>query len=88
MDPKFNVIKFDYGIYIGACQRDGVSKEPPWLQAAARHGSVTLKIKKIRANIRPVLLRQGEPGTPQYSLHARAVIPSGAQKYPKTTKSG
>ena len=25
-----------------------------------------LKIKKIRANIRPVLLRQGEPGMPQY----------------------
>ena len=25
-----------------------------------------LKNLKIRANIRPVLVRQGEPGTPQY----------------------
>ena len=28
-----------------------------------------LKIKKIQANIRPVLVRQGEPGTPQYIFH-------------------
>ncbi len=36
---------------IVACQQGGVSEEPPWLWAVTR----------------PVLLRQGEPGTPQYN---------------------
>ncbi len=29
-------------IYIVACQRGGVSEEPPWLRAATRHGPLTL----------------------------------------------
>ena len=31
---------------------------------------------KIRANIRPILLRQGEPGTPQYIIWKRSLIGS------------
>ncbi len=56
-----------------ACQRGGVSDEPPWLRTATRNGSrdpfgpltggwKPLKIKKDG----PFLLRQGEPGTSQY----------------------
>ena len=62
--------------YIVTCQRDGVSKEPPWLQAATRHVAsdplVRLpsdncqKLKKKRLYTGPVLLRQEEPGTSQY----------------------
>ncbi len=37
---KTNCIHTD--IYIVACQRGGVSDEPPWLRAATRHGPGTL----------------------------------------------
>ena len=52
--------------YIVVCQRGGVSKKPPGLQAAARHGPGILKIEKYGPTTGPVLLRQGEPGTSQY----------------------
>ncbi len=35
-------------------------------EVECRHTDRPLKNFKIQANIRPVLLRQGEPGTPQY----------------------
>ena len=43
-----------------------ISFKPPWLQAATRHGPLTPLKWKRWANTRPILLRQGEPGTPQY----------------------
>ena len=63
------IIRIDLkcGLYIVACQRGGVSDEPPWLRAATRHGPGTLRIKKkTRTDTGPVLLRQGDPGTAQY----------------------
>ncbi len=41
---SFKIQKNWVGIlkYIVACERGGVSKEPPWLRAAMRHGPLTL----------------------------------------------
>ncbi len=71
---------------IVACQQSGVSDEPPWLQAAARHGSrdplagrnlnKPLKIKKDGPTIGPVLLRQGEAGMSQYIIRHHVHIGS------------
>ncbi len=47
--------------YIVTCQAHPVLVKSGW-----NVRSVSFKNLKIRANIRPVLLRQGEPGTPQY----------------------
>ena len=35
-------------IYIVMCQRGGVSNEPPWLQAATRHGARDPSVRYIR----------------------------------------
>ena len=58
--------------YIVACQQGGVSDEPSWLRAATRHGprdpsNKALKFEKDGSTTGPVLLRQGEPGTSQYT---------------------
>ncbi len=47
-----------------ACAQSGL--QPSWTPDCA-HADKLLKCEKIRANMRPVLLRKGEPGTPQYS---------------------
>ena len=64
--------------YILSCASKAGSPKNHLGTLATRHGPVTLsvyiltdhlKIKKIRAKCRPVLLRQGEPGTPRYILN-------------------
>ena len=66
---------FIHHVYIVACQRRGVSDEPPWLRAATRHGSTGYTIfcdhvsdvqYESRLCTGPVLLRQSEPSTSQY----------------------
>ncbi len=58
----------DGKLYIVACQRGGVSDEPPWLRAASRHkpGILVINHQKLKKNgptFGPVLLRLGEPGS-------------------------
>ncbi len=66
---KYNVGKKNILLsYIVACQRGGVFNKLPWLQAATKHGARDPLVRyKYGPITGPVLLRQGEPGTSQYT---------------------